>query len=79
MLVRIYDLKQKEVICAKECKRLGFISDVCIDLCTGKIIEIIVPKCQGLFKFWGSDDEYHIPWNHIIQIGDDVILVNIDR
>ena len=41
--MRICDLKQKEVINVKDCRRLGFVGDVDFDIQTGKITAIIVP------------------------------------
>ena len=41
--MRIYELRQKEVINQRDCKRLGHVADVDIDICTGCIINIIVP------------------------------------
>ena len=39
--MRICDLKQKEVINIKDCKRLGFVGDVDFDICTGRMIAIM--------------------------------------
>ena len=36
--IRIFDLKQKEVINIKDCRRLGFVGDVDFDIKTGCII-----------------------------------------
>ena len=41
--MRICELKQKEVINANDCKRLGFVGDVDFDMCTGCMVAIIVP------------------------------------
>ena len=41
--MRIYDLKQKEVINVKTCKRLGFVGDVDFDMETGCLLALIVP------------------------------------
>lgn len=76
--MRIYDLRQREVINASNCQRLGFVCDVEIDIETGCIISIIVP---GPCKIWGvigRDTEYIIDWTCIRQIGPDIILVEID-
>ena len=39
----ICDLKQKEVINIKDCKRLGFVGDVDFDMKTGCMTAFIVP------------------------------------
>ena len=41
--MRISELKQKEVINVKDCKRLGFVGDVDFDMKTGCMLAIIVP------------------------------------
>ena len=50
--MRICDLKQKEVINIKDCKRLGFVGDVDFDICTGRMIAIIVRgrAVSGVFR-----------------------------
>ena len=75
--VRICELRQKEVINQCNCKRLGFISDVEIEVCEGRVVAIIVP-CSGKFcGLFGKDMEYVIPWSRICQIGEEVVLVNV--
>lgn len=76
--MRFCELKQKEVINCKDCKRLGFVADIEFDECSGKICAIIVP---GPGKFLGcfcSNTEYFIKFCNIIRIGPDIILVDID-
>lgn len=75
--MRICDLKQKEVINVKDCRRLGFVGDVDFDICTGKITAIIVPGPGCIWGFLGRDKEYVIPFCDICQIGDDIILVEL--
>jgi len=45
--MRICELKQREVINVKDCKRLGFVGDVDFDISTGKMLAIIVPGFVG--------------------------------
>lgn len=77
--MRIYDLRQKEVINSCNCKRLGFVGDVDFDIDCGCIKAIIVPgpaQCCGLF---GRNSEYIIPFDKICRIGPDIILVDINE
>ncbi|WP_058485131.1 YlmC/YmxH family sporulation protein [Defluviitalea phaphyphila] len=76
-MVRIYDMKQKEVISTLDGSRLGYICDIEIDLHEGRIKKIIVPGPGKLLGFFGKDMEYQIPWNKIKKIGEDIILVDI--
>lgn len=77
--MRICELKQKEVINANDCKRLGFVGDVDFDMCTGCLLAIIVPGPGCFCGFIGREKEYVIPFCDICQVGDDVILVNVKK
>ena len=74
--MRIYNLKQKEVINVNDCRRLGFVGDVDFDICTGCLLAIIVPGPGCICGFLGREKEYIIPFCDICQIGDDIILVD---
>ena len=61
-------------------RRLGFVQDVCADLETGRITSIIVPGgTNKLMSLFSSNNDIVIPWNKIKCIGDDLILVELDR
>lgn len=77
--MRIWDLRQKEVINVCDCKRLGCVVDIEFDECKGCINAIIIPGPAKICGFFGRDTEYIIPWNCIKQIGPDVILVQVDE
>lgn len=77
--VRICELKTKEVINECTCKRLGFICDVDIDICSGCIVNIIVPGPAKFCGAFGRDMEYVIPFKCIKSIGDDIVIVNVDE
>lgn len=77
--MRVFELKQKEVINACSCKSLGCPVDVEFDPCTGQIIQLIIPGPGKFCSFFGRDSEFCIPWKCIRQIGEDIILVEIDE
>ena len=77
MSVKITDLHCKEVICVNDGRRLGFISDVCIEIPEGKVLSIIVPGRGKIFGLLGSKEDYVIPWGCIKRIGPDIVLVDI--
>jgi YlmC/YmxH family sporulation protein len=76
---RSSDFKQKEVINVSDGRRLGFVSDVEIDLEQGKVDAIILPGVGKLFGFLGKESEFIIPWDKIVKIGEDIILVDLDE
>lgn len=54
----------------------GYVQDVEADFETGKITAIIVPGSNKIFTL-GSKNDVVIPWDKIVRIGDDIILVEI--
>ena len=72
---RYSELRCKEVICLADGRRLGYITDLEIDLSCGKIVALILPG-PGKFKSLLSNGEYRVPWQEIASIGADLILVN---
>ena len=77
MGIRITDLNCKEVICVSDGRRLGFISDVEIEIPSGNVLAIIVPGPCRILGVIGRKDDFVIPWNCIKRIGPDIVLVDI--
>ena len=72
------DLKRKEIINICDGARLGCVSDLELDECTGQICSIIVPGPLRFFGLFRGGDEIVIPYCRIQKIGDDVILVQVE-
>ncbi|HHU63817.1 MAG TPA: YlmC/YmxH family sporulation protein [Clostridiales bacterium] len=77
-MVRSSELKQMEVVDVTDGKRLGMIKDLEIDLKQGKIISIVVPAPGNFFSLLLKEKVIVIPWDKIVTIGEDVILVNTE-
>ena len=77
MGMRITELHCKEVICVSDGRRLGFISDVEVEIPCGNVLAIIVPGPCRIFGILGRNDDYVIPWRCIKRIGPDIVLVDI--
>jgi YlmC/YmxH family sporulation protein len=71
----IEDLARKDVINVKDGCRLGFVGDVEIDTCDGKIVSLIIYGRTKFFGLFGREDDLVIPWCDIQKIGEDIILV----
>lgn len=73
------ELRAKEVINIRDCKRLGKVSDFEFDECNGCIHKLIVPGSSNkLLSFFQCEQcDYVIPYKNIKQIGPDIILVDI--
>ena len=76
--MRIYDLRQKEVINIIDGKRLGFIDDVEIDEENGVLKSAIIPNEGKILGLFGKETDYVIPWGCITRLGEDIILVKYD-
>jgi YlmC/YmxH family sporulation protein len=76
-MVKISELRNRDVINVVDGKRLGVICDLDLDLDNGRICAIIVPGSTRFFNFLGGGRDYIIPWEHIIKIGVDTILVEL--
>ena len=77
MGTRITELHCKEVICIGSGQRLGFISDVEIDVPEGQVLAIIVPGPCRFLGVLGRHEDFVIPWKCIRKIGPDIVLVDI--
>lgn len=69
------ELREKEVINVNDCRRLGYICDITVDIECGKIISFTVKNCTGIFQ--GKSDEIKVLWENVTKIGDDIIFVDI--
>ena len=72
---RIVDLRCKEVISVCDGSRLGYVNDVEIDTCSGRLVAIVVPG-RAKLRHLGRREDFVIPWDAICRIGDDIILTN---
>lgn len=76
--MRFLELREKEVINCKDCKRLGCVADIEFDPCTGRLVAIVVPGPGKFFSCFGTSTEYYIRFPNIVRIGPDIVLVDID-
>lgn len=74
-MVRISDFQIKDVVSISDGRRLGNVTDIDINLDNGKIESIVVGGTGKLLSFFSKEEELVIPWNNIVKIGEDVILV----
>lgn len=74
---RISDLRSRDVIDVGSGKRLGFVEDVELDPTDGRIIALVVPGSTRFLGFFGRDQDYVIPWDLVVKVGEDVILVHL--
>lgn len=75
MMNTFTSLKEKEVININSGKRLGYVSDLDINIKCGDIITLIVTPCGKGLNFFSGKSCIYIPWQCIEKIGKDTILV----
>ncbi len=71
------ELRCKDVINVKDCRKLGKVCDLEFDECKGCICKIMVPGCNKMLSFLRCEPDIEIPYRDICQIGPEVILVDI--
>jgi len=76
-MLKVSELRVREVINVLDGRRLGLIKDIDIDLANGRINALVLPGPSRLLGFFGKEDEVSVPWDKIVRIGLDVILVEI--
>ena len=76
MICGITELRKKEVINIRNGFRLGFVSDVEIDICNARIVSIIIYGKLKFFGLLGRNQDIVIKWENVDVVGEDTILVN---
>ena len=71
------ELRQRDVINLCDGTRIGCITEVEIDTCSGQICSLILSN-GGMFSFM-KESRIVLPWNRIECIGEDAILVKISN
>ena len=76
MSMKFTDLQCKEVICISNGQRLGFVSDVLVEIPDGNVCAIVVPGPCRFAGVAGRSEDFVIPWSSIKKIGPDIVLVD---
>lgn len=74
-MVTISELQVKEIISVENGEKLGYMTDLEIDVDRGRLLSIVIGGKGKMMGILGKDEEIVIPWNSILKIGADVILV----
>ena len=75
MISYFSDLRYKEVIDVHTGYRLGYICDAEFDEAQGRFISIVTPGRAKFFGLFGREDDVVLPWDSIVRVGSDIILV----
>ncbi|WP_031514446.1 YlmC/YmxH family sporulation protein [Desulfofalx alkaliphila] len=79
--MRLSELVGKEIVNIVNGARLGVIgeSDLSLDMETGHIQSIILPRRSNFFNLWVDKQNIMIPWENVRKIGEEVVIVEIDQ
>ena len=69
------DLRCKDVVNVVNGSKMGKIIDLIIDSSGKAVIGLVVPGIRKIFK---SNEDIFIPWDCIVKIGSDIILINLE-
>ncbi|HHT63522.1 MAG: YlmC/YmxH family sporulation protein [Bacillota bacterium] len=76
-MLKVSDLRMKDIINITDGKRLGFIKDIELNLQGGRIKSLILPGTSKFMGIFGRCDDIIISWDQIKKVGIDVILVEV--
>jgi YlmC/YmxH family sporulation protein len=74
-MIKISELKQREVININDGKRLGIVYDVEIDMEKGTVDALVIPGTGKLMGIFTRESDVVVSWENIKKIGIDVILI----
>ncbi|MBU9712434.1 YlmC/YmxH family sporulation protein [Evansella tamaricis] len=73
-MLKISDIQSKDIVNLSDGRLLGHISDLDINLNTGRV-EAIILGGGRMMNLFNREEEVIIPWKNIVKIGSDVVLV----
>jgi YlmC/YmxH family sporulation protein len=76
-MVRVSDLRMRDVVNVVDGRRLGMIKDFELDFEVGRIKSILLPASAKVLGLFGRSEDVEIPWDKILKVGVDVILVDL--
>lgn len=77
-MLKLSDIREKEIININNGERMGYIYDFELDVDRGAIVAIVMSGTGKVLGLFGKNMDMIIPWNNIVKIGTDTILVDFD-
>ena len=77
--MKLTELMSKDIINDEDGIKLGKIIDIELDGNDGKILSVIINKGIKLSNIFSTKEQILIPWDKIIKIGNDVIIVDYKK
>ncbi len=76
-MVKLSDLRTREVINVLDGKKLGSIIDIELDIERGRVVALVLPGQGKGWSVFSKREEIIVYWDKIVRIGKDVILVEV--
>lgn len=79
--MRMCELVGKEIVNICNGSRLGVVgdSDMAINIDSGEIQSIILPRKSNFINLWVDKQHLVIPWEAVRKVGSEVIIVEMDQ
>lgn len=77
MSAKISDLQERQIVNIADGRCLGDIKDIELNLQQGCIQALILPGIGGLRGFLQNQGELVVPWQKVVRIGVDVVLIDM--
>jgi YlmC/YmxH family sporulation protein len=79
VVIKISDLRMRDVVNVLDGRRLGVIKDIELDVERGRVTAIVLPGAGKFMGLFGKNEDIVIPWEKIKKMGIDVILVEVQH
>ncbi len=77
-MIKISDLRTREVVNIQDGRKLGVIKDLDLDVERGRINALVLPGPNRFMNIFTRREDIVVPWEQIVKIGRDVILVEVN-
>lgn len=77
MSAKISDLQERQIVNIADGKCLGNVKDIELNIIDGTIQALVLVGTGGLLGMLQNQGELFIPWEKVIRIGVDVVLIDM--
>lgn len=78
MVMRIGEMRSRDVIGIRDGTRIGALGDIEFDAEKAQLTAVVVYGRPRLFGLLGHEDDCVIPWQSVRTVGEDAVLVDFD-
>lgn len=74
-MITLTSLQTKDIVYMEDGAKIGHLTDIELEINKGKVSALVITTRSKIFGMFGEDQEVIIPWEDIVKIGHDIILV----